>query len=215
MTSDNDDCRVVCYIDGFNLYHSIDNLSRPHLKWLNLWELSKTMLRNGEILKHVKYFSAFAKWLPNPYKRHRTYVAALEATGVTPIMSHFKQKWRTCKICKNTWKTHEEKETDVRVALTVMEDGYDDIYDRAIIVSGDSDLVPVIERARARFVDKTFYIAAPPGQFGSSRDIRGAAHGSFEIRPSRLKRCLFDQNVTNGDGEIIAVRPQNYDLPEE
>ena len=26
--------RVACYIDGFNLYHAIDDLDKPHLKWL-------------------------------------------------------------------------------------------------------------------------------------------------------------------------------------
>lgn len=211
--SNDEDCRVSCYVDGFNLYHSIDSLNRPHLKWVDLWALSETMLREGETLQQVKYFSAFAKWLPDPYRRHRMYVAALEAAGVTAIMAHFKHKQRKCKRCNHRWKAHEEKETDVRIALSIMEDGYDDFYDRAIVISGDSDLVPVIERARSRFVDKTFYIAAPPGQFACSRDIRGAANGSFEIRASRLKRCLFDQDVTNGDGEIVATRPASYDPP--
>jgi hypothetical protein len=28
--------RVVAFIDGFNLYHSILALRQPHLKWLDL-----------------------------------------------------------------------------------------------------------------------------------------------------------------------------------
>lgn len=205
--------RVVCYIDGFNLYHSIDNLDRPHLKWVDLWCLCETMLREGESLVAVKYFSAFAKWLPNPYRRHRSYVAALESVGVTPIMSHFKEKWRSCKKCGNEWKAHEEKETDVRIALAIMEDGIDGLYDRAIIVSGDSDLVPVIEKARTRFVHKSFYVAAPPGQYSKSRNIRGVSHGSFEISPARLQKCLFDEVVVNQDGETVSDRPEQYALP--
>lgn len=205
--------RVICYIDGFNLYHSIDDLGRPHLKWLDLWALSETMIWPHEQLVSVKYFSAYAKWLPDPYRRHLKYVAALETAGVEPIMSHFKKKDRYCKRCGNTWKAHEEKETDVRIALAVMEDGYDDIYDRALIVSGDSDLVPVIEKARARFVDKTYYVAAPPGQWPFSRDIRGTGHGSFELSPTRLADCLFDENVTNSDGNVIASRPVEYQPP--
>jgi len=214
MPVEGNESRVICFIDGFNLYHSIDAVGQPHLKWVNLWALSETMLRPGEELVAVKYFSAFAKWLPNPYRRHRSYVAAPESEGVTPIMSHFKDKYRKCKKCGNEWKAHEEKETDVRIALDIMEDGFDDLYDRAIIVSGDSDLVPVVLKARSRFVDKTYYVAAPPGQFSRSRDIRGSCHGSFEIRPSRLKKCLFDAEVKNSDGEIIAERPAAYDPPE-
>ena len=213
MSANSQKCRVICYIDGFNLYHSIDDLQRPHLKWLDLWALSDSMLRSGEQLIEVKYFSAFARWLPSPYRRHRSYVAALESVGVTPVMSHFKDKWRNCKRCGNQWKAHEEKETDVRIALEIMEDGYDDTYDRALIVSGDSDLVPVIEKARTRFVDKTFYVAAPPGQFARSRDLRGTAHGSFELRPARLSRCLFDEDVVDGNGNIVANRPSTYAPP--
>lgn len=209
----NNNGRVMCYVDGFNLYHSINDLGRPHLKWLDLWALSETMLRNNEELIQVKYFSAFAKWLPDPYRRHLKYVAALETVGVEPIMSHFKKKDRACKKCGNTWKAHEEKETDVRIALAVIEDGYDNLYDRALIVSGDSDLVPVIQKARARFVDKTYYVAVPPRQYAASRDIRSTGHGYFELRPARLARCLFDENVTNNDGEVIAVRPDEYRPP--
>ena len=28
--------RAAFYIDGFNLYHAIDRMGQPHLKWLNL-----------------------------------------------------------------------------------------------------------------------------------------------------------------------------------
>ena len=40
--------RVAIYIDGFNLYHSIDELKRPQLKWLNLWALSELIVRDDE-----------------------------------------------------------------------------------------------------------------------------------------------------------------------
>jgi len=38
---------VIAYIDGFNLYHAIDELAQPHLKWLNLWALSSHLLREA------------------------------------------------------------------------------------------------------------------------------------------------------------------------
>ena len=28
--------RVACYVDGFNLYHAINDLNKPHLKWLDI-----------------------------------------------------------------------------------------------------------------------------------------------------------------------------------
>jgi uncharacterized LabA/DUF88 family protein len=205
--------RVCCYVDGFNLYHAIDGLRRPHLKWVDLNALARSMLRKDETLACVRYFSAYATWLPGPYARHRQYVAALEATGTTAVLAHFKDKYRSCKRCGHNWKAHEEKETDVRLALAVLEDGYDDIYDRAIIVSADSDLVPAIELARRRFVDKTYYVAAPPGQFSAARGLMRVCHGHFEISPARIGHCLLPGRVTDERGDVVATRPGEYSPP--
>ena len=68
----------------------------------------------------VFYFSAYATWIPAAYARHRVYVAALESVGVTPIMGNFKQKTRSCNSCGASWLTHEEKETDVSIALNML-----------------------------------------------------------------------------------------------
>ena len=57
--------RVACYIDGFNFYHSLDDLQKPHLKWVDLLALSKSLCRPGETLEKVAYFSAFATWRPD------------------------------------------------------------------------------------------------------------------------------------------------------
>ncbi|MGE4446236.1 MAG: hypothetical protein AB7C92_06235 [Synergistaceae bacterium] len=48
------------FIDGFNLYHSLDN-TRPYhkYKWLNLWKLSELLLLPNEKLQDVYYFSAY------------------------------------------------------------------------------------------------------------------------------------------------------------
>lgn len=205
--------RVCCYFDGFNLYHAIDELNRSHLKWVDLFALARTMLRQDEALVSVKYFSAFATWLPGPYARHRQYVAALEATGTVPIMAHFKRKYRSCHRCGHSWKAHEEKETDVRIALAVLGDGFDDLYDRAIVVSADSDLVPVVEHARNRFVDKTYYVATPPGQFSAARSLTRTCHGYFEIGPARIASCLLPESVTDANGAVLAIRPGAYAPP--
>ena len=38
---------VSFYVDGFNLYHAINGLHRPQLKWLNLRELAISFLEKG------------------------------------------------------------------------------------------------------------------------------------------------------------------------
>lgn len=37
--------RVAVYVHGFNLYHALCALQVDHLKWLNLWKLSKLLIR--------------------------------------------------------------------------------------------------------------------------------------------------------------------------
>lgn len=33
--------KVAVYVDGFNLYHGLENLSKPHFQWLDLKSLAE------------------------------------------------------------------------------------------------------------------------------------------------------------------------------
>ncbi len=132
--------RVISYIDGLNLYHAIDELNRPHLKWVDLWALSQSVVRPSETLVSVHYFSAYATWMPERHRRHITYVNALKAQGVSLHLANFKVKWRKCNNCGTTWKSREEKETDVSIAAHLVTDALLDRFDRAILITADSDI---------------------------------------------------------------------------
>jgi uncharacterized LabA/DUF88 family protein len=205
--------RVVVYVDGFNLYHAIADLNRPHLKWVDLWGLSNSLLRTGETLAKVLYFSAYATWLPAQYARHREFVAALTATGVTPHLARFKEKQESCKRCKHTWKGHEEKETDVHVALCVLEDALDNAFDRAIIISADSDLVPVVRKVRLRLPGKEVFLAIPPGRFSRARDLIAVCSSKTEVTLGRISKHLLPHQIVDSSGKVIATRPSSYDPP--
>lgn len=113
--------RVECFVDGFNLYHAISRLKQPHLKWVDLRKLSACFIDPAlHEMKSVFYFSAFANWMPPQAARHRQYVEALKAFGVTPVMGEFKAKDKKCKICGGIYQSHEEKETDVNIALWLL-----------------------------------------------------------------------------------------------
>jgi uncharacterized LabA/DUF88 family protein len=205
--------RVACYVDGFNLYHAINDLGRPHLKWLNISALAQSLCRSGETLVKVAYFSAYATWLPGPYGRHRQYVNALKAFGVECHMARFNEKTAKCKSCGATWKTHEEKETDVHFSLTFLENAIDDVFDRAILISADGDHVPAVRRVRSRLPGKQIFLAAPPGRLGKARELHKTCTSGMEITTGRLARCLFPENVFASDGTIVAARPIEYAPP--
>jgi hypothetical protein len=123
-------------------------------------------------VKLVRYFSAYATWKPDAYARHRDYVAALKAQGVETNMAGFKKKSRSCFNCGARWLGHEEKETDVNIAVQMVADALTGEADRLILISADTDLAPPI-RTIARLAPQCeVFVATPPKPFaptGSSQ----------------------------------------------
>ncbi len=198
--------KVLTYVDGFNLYHAIDDLSRPHLKWLDLWALGQSILRDGERLDGVYYFSAYATWLPGAAGRHREYVKALQHAGVMLCMGHFKEKHRECKACKVKWIGHEEKESDVHLAVRLVADAYEDKFDRAIIITADSDIVPAIRIVEASFPRKQIFVVSPPGRHAHARDLQPR----LSLTQGRLGKCLLPEIIKDPGGNVLVRRPANY-----
>lgn len=207
--------RVVAFIDGFNLYHAIKALGGGHLRWVNLWSLCADFAPAPvNQLVGVHYFSAYATHRKGSYARHQEYIAALKVVGVRPMLGRFKKKDRRCFGCHNTWKDHEEKETDVNIALRLFEDALDDVFDTALLLSGDSDLVPAVHLIRRRFPTKAVRILTPPGRLPSSELMRaagGIGHGT--IQPLHVERNLLPAVVVDPNGRPVATRPTQYNPP--
>lgn len=206
--------RVISFIDGFNLYHAVDRLRRPELKWLNLVALSKVFLKpKSEDLVNVMYFSAYANHLDeSTQKRQKTYVEALKLQGVKPILGHFKRKDRRCPDCHHRWVGHEEKETYVNIALFLLDLAYCNAFDRAMIISNDSDLTPAIKMVRVRFPDKCITTVAPPNCLHSNELIQ-ASSDKTKIRIDHLENCLLPAIVTDASRLISIACPKEYAAP--
>jgi uncharacterized LabA/DUF88 family protein len=208
--------RVSAFIDGFNFYHAVDAIGLHHLKWLNLRALCREFAPAPDHeLRAVYYFTAYATWRPGPYARHRAYLKALATCGVRAVLGRFKEKDRSCWSCQKSWKDHEEKETDVNIALYLLRDAFDDQYDRALIVSGDSDLTPAVRMVRDRFPEKEIRIIAPVGR-PYSMELVGAAGGRSQgVKMARihLERSLLPREVLDENGVLVSTRPPKYDPP--
>ena len=211
--------RVVCYIDGFNIYHAIDDMSRAsrgklnYLKWLDLRKLAAVFTDPAmHEVAAVKYFSAYATWMPPQHERHQIYVKALRATGVEPIMGQFKEKDIYCRECKLTHKGHEEKESDVNIAVHLISDAYNDRFDQAFIITRDSDLSGPIRYIRDQFPKKRVKIIAPP-QRGHSKELWALATSRASISKEHLEKCLLPEKVLDAKGETVCTRPPRYAPP--
>lgn len=204
--------RVCAYVDGFNLYHAIKRLRSPHYLWLDLRQLCGRFVQpRTDTLLDVKYFSAYAEWMPAQAQRHRAYVSALEATGVLPIMGKFKEKDRRCNACGHSYKGHEEKETDINIALHLLADADDDRYDTAFIVSRDSDLVPAMRMIRERRPRKKLILVAPP-KLGHGHEMLQLSDGKRKVTEAHLRACQLPERTTLANGSNVE-RPSRYAPP--
>ena len=212
--------RVVAFVDGFNLYHALKATGKNHLKWLDLSALCQRYVRpRSESLSGVQYFTAYATWLAGPYRRHQQYVAALEALGVKVVLGHFKKKEVRCKVCGRRFHTSEEKQTDVNIAVQIVRLAAENAFDKALVVTADSDIAPAIAAMREMFPTKSADILTPPGS-GRVTDLLEAAHGPNWKRVPRLRmkenhvaECLLPEIVSGGESRGTIHRPHEYDPP--
>jgi uncharacterized LabA/DUF88 family protein len=73
----------------------------------------------------------------------------------------------------------EEKRTDVNIALHMLNDAFLDVCDVFVLVSGDSDLVPVLNLTESKYPEKSINVYVPfqshAKDRGASTEIRNAA----------------------------------------
>ena len=209
--------RVNVYVDGFNLYHSAFQkrvnkqnsksnnkkyIGFTNLKWCDLYKLSKQFVSSKkEELKEVKYFSAIPLWMKDKAEKHKLYLDALRSIGVKIILGKFKEKDRKCyATCKEYFKSHEEKETDINIAINLLSDAFEDTFDIALIISGDSDLSPAIQKVKKLFPEKKIGVILPPYQFGA--DLKNSSDYVKKIKRIHLKKALLPEQI-NFAGRLI------------
>jgi uncharacterized LabA/DUF88 family protein len=205
--------RVAFVVDGFNVFHSLleaqATLGRQ-VKWLHLRSLCEAYARRSVFgqdssLHSVTYFSAYATFLasskPRALDSHRHYVRALRATGVEVILGRFKARWRRCSICGKAYVTHEEKETDVAIAVWIVELAISGDCDSIVVVTGDTDILPAMRAARRLAPDKQLCVASPFRRY--NRELRHHAHLWFKIRPEAYRRHQLPNPVVAPHGVRI------------
>lgn len=201
--------RVVAYVDGFNLYFGLKAKGWRKLYWLDVVKLAAAYLQNGQSLQATHYFTARIRDNGRnalDRQRQNRYIDALVGRGATVHEGHYLEKDRKCFKCGATWKDYEEKMTDVNIATQLLVDGFEDRFDVALLVSGDSDLTTPLKRMRAKFPSKKFIVMFPPARH--SKQLQEAAHGYMSVSEARLKASQLPDTVTvNG---FAIVRPTEW-----
>ena len=134
--------RVIVYIDGFNFYFGLkSNAKWKKYYWLDIVKLFEMFMRPDQELVAVKYFSAKPDDIDQSLRQNAFFQANRENPKFKLILGKYLKKSITCFKCGNIIHTHEEKETDVRIATQIVADAYQKNCDISIVVSADSDMI--------------------------------------------------------------------------
>ena len=202
--------RVAAYVDGFNLYYGLRSKGWRRYYWLDLSKLVGKLLRHGQQLAAIRYFTA--RVLPvagdqDKPKRQGAYLEALTTLSNLEIQyGYFLQKESSCPRCGSIRRTYEEKMTDVNIAVSLLADAQDGIYDTAILISGDSDLSGPIEEVRRRYPSKRVVVAFPPER--ASKELRKGGP-SFTIGRDAFRDSQFPDQIISPTGYTL-TRPAEW-----
>lgn len=197
---------VAVYIDGFNLYHGMHSKFGRRFHWLDLHALATSFLKPEQQLVRVAYFTARVRNDPAGQAHQGTYLAALRALSQVEIVEgRFQEKAVACHGCGRTRRAYEEKESDVSLATALVEDAARQTFDRAILVSADSDLSPAVRASRRLHPDAVVIAAFPPER--NSAELRKHVHGVFNIGRDKLARAQMPDSVLDPGNGTPHVRP--------
>ncbi len=202
--------RVIANIDGFNLYFGMVEAGFDYCKWLNLKLLVQHLLKPHQELIEVKYFTSRVSNNPDKQKRQSTYIDALESLGIKIIYGNYQDGIVKCLRCGHIWKSAKEKMTDVNIATSIIIDAYKNKYDIAMLVSGDTDLIPPIREVHSIFQHKRVLIAFPPKRHNKVLAI--AAKGSFVIGRKNLVASLLEEEIISTSGYKLLI-PNSWKRP--
>ena len=193
---------TIVYIDGFNLYFGLKTKSWKRFYWLNIKELSENILRPSQTLVKTKYFTSRISFPPDKAKRQGTYLEALETLSDTNIYyGKYQSNAKSCSKCGNIQLVPNEKMTDVNIAVEMLADAYQDLFDTAILVSADSDLTAPIIKIKQLFPKKRIVLGFPPARHSFA--LQQIADASFTIGRKSFHSSVFPDKVTKNDGFIL------------
>lgn len=192
-TATPDPHRVIAYVDGFNLYYGIRSKGWSRYRWLDVHALVAGFIRPPQELRQVLFFTARSTTPADRYRRHTTYLNALQrGTGVRVMEGTMQSRRRSCPRCGHAWNRNQEKQTDVSMAVAMMTAALDDHADEFFLLSADSDLVPVVRMVQERFGIQVT-VLDPPGRH--STELAEAATRRLHIARPKLAQAQLPDPV--------------------
>jgi uncharacterized LabA/DUF88 family protein len=135
--------KISVYIDGSNLYHKLKSLDIPNTISFNYKGLCEYLARGRDIIS-LRYYTGAVRAKAGDNKSQQL------RREQQKLFSHlYSQGFEISRgyIMKSN-KTYHEKGVDVKIAIDILIGAYDKLYDTAILLSSDTDLIPAIKKVK-------------------------------------------------------------------
>ena len=200
--------KTIVYIDGFNLYYGC--LKGTPYKWLNPLLLCQALLPGHQIIG-IRYFSATVSARVNdpgqPIRQQTLFRALRTVPNLQITLGSFLSHRVTLPLAFPSPGNNlaavirtDEKGSDVNLATSLLVDAFDNVFDCAVIVSNDSDLLAPVRVVRRRF-GKPLGILNP--QKRPCRMLIAEATFYKKIRPAVLAASQFPSQLTDQHGTFL------------
>lgn len=137
--------RVKVFIDGSNFYHYCKNIGIPSYPRFDFEKFIQSLVGNRKLVGKSYYIGEIKA-------KGQTKKAKKMMAEQMKLFSYLKKnKWKINKgyLLKSSGRYH-EKGVDVKLALDIALGAVDNIYDTAILISSDTDILPAVEQAYLR-----------------------------------------------------------------
>jgi len=198
--------KIIVYIDGFNLYYGC--LKDTPYRWLDLYKMCTLLFPNDEIIK-IKYFTAPIKVKMNAEdldrpNRQRIYLRALKTLGNLEIIEGiFLRHKVSMKLAKGPGYAlvikNEEKGTDVNIATHLVNDAHNKAFEKAVVITNDSDLVTPI-KVVTKEINLPLTIISPFEK--NNIQLKSSATDVKQIRNGLLSVSQFPEKLSDTIGEF-------------
>ena len=210
--------KVIFYVDGFNFYYGIKDISKhkPDWRkfyWLDLVKFFSQFLLDDEELVEVNYFTARPK---NSGKtiRQNMLMSCNKAINGDKLKIHYgkyQDKSMTCRAsdgCGKEYMHWEEKQTDVNLAIKIVEDCHNNRCDKVVLVSGDSDFLPPLKLVKNYYTSIDLLTLFPPAKYTNSIVQLGKPWISLENHKPKWNKAILPNEVVIGGKTYM--RPKEW-----
>lgn len=178
--------KVILFIDGSNFYYGLKNIygNSKELNKFDFKKLGEILAGNRELLS-IYYYNAPLDYNENPerYAKQQKFFEKIKSIEKIKLILSRLQKRKI----KGTDKFYYAvKGDDIHIASDMIKGAYENLYDVAILVSGDGDFIPAVEivQERGKGVENAYFKSS------LSWHLKQKCNKSIRLTKEILDKCF-------------------------